>query len=827
MDLRYTISADDGPLRQALARTQAGLRETTSSFSSMASGLQGAFGRINVLMAGLTAALAGGAAINASVDATVTFTQEANKLARVLGINATEASALNVALGDIYMSADDFTDMAAKLAQQLKNNESGLQAMGLRTRDASGQLRPLRDLMLESIQVVNSYKQGIDRNIASTVIWGEKVKDAAAMLKLNSAAIDEAREKQEALGLVVGVEGVEDAKAYRAAMNDVGDVMLGIRKAVGDAVMPVLTELGAWFSSIGPAAVTVIRGAVGGLISIFWALRAGVVIVWETIDAMVVSVAEPIRAIGAAFMRMVTGDMQGAANEISNMGSVISDRWRNALINVGDAAATTRSRIGQLFTADTEITGGAPGGTGGRSAAGLVKPATPKTDKSDMGKWEAELNALKQSHAAQNAANGTFHAFSLEREREFWESKRRLATKANDDAFAIEGKITAATTTLQKEAFEERVAQLRRASDLAEQDLGRRQGLAQQELQITAQRYGAESRQAEEARRRIQDIERQAREQRRALRELEISEIAASKNQTLELELQQQRMLYDAGASTREQLLASETAFEQRRFEIQQQALMERQKLVDPTLNPEEYARIKMQILEAERQHQMQMSELNSATLMQSSANVRGSIGTMQSGWASAIKGMLAGTQTLGQGIRNIFGTIVDAVIGMLANMAAAWLAQQLIMMVMGKASTASTIVQKAGEAGAGGVASMAAAPWPLNMSAPAFGAAMAAAAMAFAPSASAAGGYDIPAGINPVTQLHAEEMVLPRAIANPLRRMIGNGDADGAGQSGGAGGGPVNIEMTVVTPNADSFRRSARQIEREQAAAVARALGR
>jgi hypothetical protein len=50
---------------------------------------------------------------------------------------------------------------------------------------------------------------------------------------------------------------------------------------------------------------------------------------------------------------------------------------------------------------------------------------------------------------------------------------------------------------------------------------------------------------------------------------------------------------------------------------------------------------------------------------------------------------------------------------------------------------------------------------------------------------ASAEGGYDIPAGVNPVTQLHESEMVLPKAQANVIRDLARNGGA-------GGGGGPV-----------------------------------
>jgi hypothetical protein len=50
---------------------------------------------------------------------------------------------------------------------------------------------------------------------------------------------------------------------------------------------------------------------------------------------------------------------------------------------------------------------------------------------------------------------------------------------------------------------------------------------------------------------------------------------------------------------------------------------------------------------------------------------------------------------------------------------------------------------------------------------------------------ASAEGGYDIPAGTNPVTQLHEKEMVLPKGPADVIRGLAANG---------GKGGGGINV---------------------------------
>ena len=56
--------------------------------------------------------------------------------------------------------------------------------------------------------------------------------------------------------------------------------------------------------------------------------------------------------------------------------------------------------------------------------------------------------------------------------------------------------------------------------------------------------------------------------------------------------------------------------------------------------------------------------------------------------------------------------------------------------------------------------------------------------------SVSAAGGYDVPAGENPVTQLHEKEMVLPAQYADVIRGLAGNG--------GTAGSGDIHIHTSI-----------------------------
>jgi len=121
------------------------------------------------------------------------------------------------------------------------------------------------------------------------------------------------------------------------------------------------------------------------------------------------------------------------------------------------------------------------------------------------------------------------------------------------------------------------------------------------------------------------------------------------------------------------------------------------------------------------------------------------------------------------------------------------FLAQENTAQAASSATTAATKVGEATavasanavEAGTGAAASQAAIPFAGPVLAVAAMAAIFGAVMAMTGSMkSASGGYDIPSGVNPMTQLHEEEMVLPKDIANPLRNMV-NGQGQGAGEGG------------------------------------------
>lgn len=82
----------------------------------------------------------------------------------------------------------------------------------------------------------------------------------------------------------------------------------------------------------------------------------------------------------------------------------------------------------------------------------------------------------------------------------------------------------------------------------------------------------------------------------------------------------------------------------------------------------------------------------------------------------------------------------------------------------------------------------------------------------------SARGGYDIPAGVNPVTQLHEEEMVLPKQHANTIRALGKNLTSDGGIGDGGGSSAQTFNNFTIQAWDSKDVRRFMEKHGRELA---------
>ena len=401
--------------------------------------------------------------------------------------------------------------------------------------------------------------------------------------------------------------------------------------------------------------------------------------------------------------------------------------------------------------------GGGGRGRGGRGSGG----AGGKNDQ--MQKWEAEIKAQKLAHEEMRVEGKTHVDWDLNRERAYWKEKLSLVDAGGKDGVKIREKIVSLEHSLAKQSTE---AKLRQVEEWEKADKYR-----------------------------------------------------------LDLEAEAADQALSAGRISQLERLDLEIEFENRRYQIAYDALQERIALAeqDPTYSEAAVEKLKQQVGELDRGHSLNQEKNQGKREQQRRKDAPSLAEMLQDGgknvWeeaqqqmGQAFSAMLSRTQNFRTAMNNFFKSMGQTFIQEMVTKPLAGMMQRMVQesaiykMIFGTkealetAAAAKTAATKATEttavvssnavqAASGAAASQASIPYVGPILAVAAMAAMMAAVMGLMGGGggggstttttripSAAGGWDIPAGINPLTQLHENEMVLPAEHAQTIRDMAGHG---------------------------------------------------
>ncbi len=161
-------------------------------------------------------------------------------------------------------------------------------------------------------------------------------------------------------------------------------------------------------------------------------------------------------------------------------------------------------------------------------------------------------------------------------------------------------------------------------------------------------------------------------------------------------------------------------------------------------------------------------------------------IDKVSSEFSSNISKMIQGTESFAQAAKSIFANMATGMIDNLIKVGVQMVLNAALSKSTGAAAAKSNIFANAAQAATGAMASAAQIPYVGWILAPIEGAAIYAAALAYGSGlASAAGGYDIPAGVNPVVQAHAREMILPAPESEVIRGLARRGGGSNGASAG------------------------------------------
>jgi len=775
----------------------------------------GAMEMLNRAFLAITAVLAGGQIFKEVVGETAKITSEAIKLERAFGMDSEAASALNIALEDVFATSDQYTESATKLERQLKTNEAGLNKMGLATRDSSGHLKDLNTLMLDAVEVVNSYKQGTDRNLASMTLFGARSADLAGILMLTKEGMEEAKEKQEALGLTVTEKGQKAYIEYKKALVEVNDVFMGIKKAIGDAVIPVLTSLAKEFSDNGPSAVELFSAAIKGLLTAFELFKLQIQVMGSVVSNVMLTLMDLGEGFADFWKKVLSGDFSGAMEVAKHNLKIFGEDAKRVFTEVKDVADDNAKKIAAIW--DPDKSGAAKVGTQGDKTMGEMG-----TKHSRVPEWETELEELKTHLAEEANAKGQYFKMSEQQELEYWQKVKAQHQLSQEEDISVRKKTATLGQEILKNGFEATIAKLKEEEAAARNNAEAKIAIAKQESDRIKQYYGEGSKEYQKALQHEDQLEKEAAKQRLEIAKATAEQIRDVKLQAVQADEDYAKLQYDLGNITNAQLLQQELVFEDRMNEIKRQALQARADMLDPQSDPVAKAQIDAQIEALELQHQQKMrqirnqqatNEKNKDPLKDLGTDLGAATGMKDGGtlgnsifgsFSNALDNMSSRAKTFRQNIEDMnkslyqsfmqnlvvnplkqysaaIARMIAEKIGLLTQSQAADKTSDASAIISAKAKAAAIIPAEASTAAGGAASAMASIPYVGPALAAAAYAETFALVMSGLATASAAGGYDIDAGVNPVTQLHAKEMVLPAKYADVIRGMA-DGGSDGSG---------------------------------------------
>jgi len=455
---------------------------------------------------------------------------------------------------------------------------------------------------------------------------------------------------------------------------------------------------------------------------------------------------------------------------------------------------------------------------------------------SRVNEWQSVLDAQKLAHQQQQSEQGTYHQFSLSKEAEYWQSVLQREDIKSGERIGVQRKYLAALTAERRQSEGVAFADLQAQAQQYRNNMDARLQIAQQTLQRSAQLYGTDSREYQRAATEVVAIEREKQQQIQNMRQQELAANQKARLADIAHAEQMAQLAVQDGVMTQQQLLAAQQEFENRKYEIERNALEQRRLLLeqDPDRNPVAMQQVQQQMLELQRQHSNNIQLISQRQSMESRSNWAGMMGSLQQTWTNGLNGILTGTMSTQGLLKGIFSSIGVAFIdNMVTKPLMAWLfgeTAKTTATVTGVAARGAAeevgavksvllwagvavknILVSGYQAMAAAFAAMAAIP----IIGPALGVIAAAAAGAFVFGlvknvASAEGGYDIPAGTNPLTQLHEQEMVLPKQYANVIRNA-----ASGEGGLGG-GGDTINYHDNSGRLSPSEIRRNVGVIAKE-----------
>jgi hypothetical protein len=345
-EISVKIGAQIAGLTAGMAEAQTAVTGAVTEMKGSLASLTEVAGAVMAPFLALTALLAGGAIFKDAIGGTIEWTNGVVQLSKRLGITTEEASGLKVALDHLGISSDEYGSIVGKVTRQMRTHSAAFNELGIKTKDANGEWRNSQAIMTDVIDKLSHMKEGTDRNITAMALMGGRVGDTTNLLRLTSDMLAESAKKAERFHLIVGPDGEAKMLAYKSGMADLRLIGESLKVQIGDALLPVLTDLGSWFGEHGPAMTEIFKNAINVIRIVFAGFKGDLQNLSDSLQGFFNQINIASDAMGKSFAAMAHGDFFMAQmaiadgfRDIRNQGMLTAAGIAENVKNMGEEVA--------------------------------------------------------------------------------------------------------------------------------------------------------------------------------------------------------------------------------------------------------------------------------------------------------------------------------------------------------------------------------------------------------------------------------------------------------------------------------------------------------
>lgn len=315
-------------MADAVARIKLAL-EGSPAVAQGLKAVEGQVSSLKTMVAGLGAGLSV-AALAQFVQGAINAADEMSKLSQKTGVAVKDLAGLQLAYQLSGNDAKSLETSLGRLSKTVTENNAAFDAMGVKTRAANGEVRPMRDILADVADKFASYSDGATKSALAQELFGRTGAELIPLLNSGADGLREMDEMAQRLGLTMDQQTAQAAEKFNDTVELLHMGSQGLARQMAAQLLPTLVTITGELlnSKDSTLDLSTASRVLGNVLKGLFTLLAGGIQIASNFGRF-------IGASAAALVQVVNGDFKGAWQTMTSMQEDNRTKWQQTASMIG------------------------------------------------------------------------------------------------------------------------------------------------------------------------------------------------------------------------------------------------------------------------------------------------------------------------------------------------------------------------------------------------------------------------------------------------------------------------------------------------------------